>query len=57
MSYKSGHSVSIDDISGVDYDSELVEDMNNNNAKPFDGVIDNSSVVTPEDIEDDKGTT
>ena len=48
MSYDSGDSVSINEIAGVEFDSEPDEEMNNDNAEPVHYTTDISSKTPPE---------
>ena len=53
MSYKVGYSVSIHEIAGAEYDPVSVEEMNDDNVEPFDDMINDVSVTTPELVEYD----
>ena len=44
---------SIDDIAGMEYESEPVEGIDNDNAEPFVDMVDEISVVTSESVEVD----
>ena len=53
MSYKSGDSVSIDGIPGVEYDPEVADEINNDNVEPFEDTMDDLSVAILESEEAD----
>ena len=48
MSYESSDSVSIDEIPGVEYDPETVDEINNDNVESFEDTMDDLSLATPE---------
>ena len=52
MSYKSSDSVSIDEIPGVEYDPETIDEINYDNVKSFEDTMDDLSVETPEPEEE-----
>lgn len=53
MSYESGDSEPIDEIPGVEYGPEAVDEINNDNVEPFKDAMDDFSVEMPESEEDD----